>query len=110
MSDWSIRTRDPERGRIETEWRQDISQRTQGLLFRNRFQERNRLTVSIRPHGPFNTRVRVFNHREERPPGGAEAFRWGRLDASPELVKALMARIQKILKEGQRLLVIGTLP
>ncbi len=75
---------DKGRGRIVTQWLYRESERRMGVLRRDYWKERHRLTLRIKDRGQ-ETEVMVYGIAEEKRPGGTQAYRWERIQSSGDL-------------------------
>ncbi len=75
---------DKGRAMIVTQWLYRESERRMGVLRRDYWKERDRLTLRIKDRGQ-ETEVTVYGIAEEKRPGGTQAHRWERIQSSGDL-------------------------
>ncbi len=94
----ALARREPDSGRIETDWIERPARRTQGLLLEGHYVERLRFIVDVNPADQeSSTEVWLGVEREERPPGGSRALRWTRTEPPEGLGRELLAAILRRL-------------
>ena len=95
-----IKTKDTEKGVLETQWIKGWSNiRTSGLVLEGRWQARYRLLVEVSGE-QGKTYVSVYSLCEEKAPGGSRAYRWERTVSDGENEQAFLMKLEGILNNS----------
>ena len=95
-----IKTKDKEKGIVETQWIKGWSNsRTSGLVLEGRWQARYCLFVQV-TGGQGKTYVSVYSLCEEKALGGSRAYRWERVASDGENEQAFLTKLEGILKNS----------
>ncbi|MBF8276078.1 MAG: hypothetical protein HW390_1151 [Candidatus Brocadiaceae bacterium] len=95
-----IKTKDKEKGILETQWIKGWSKtRTSGLVLEGRWQARYCLFVQV-TGGQGKTYVSVYSLCEEKAPGGSRAYRWERTASDGENEQAFLTKLEGILNNS----------
>ncbi len=97
MNDASLQTVDKERGYVQTHWVQGWGDKKFGVLAPlgsgGSWQRRARCRIWLHPQND-STAVKVQLDIEEKPPGGAMAYRWTRVVPTAEELKDVFRSIE----------------
>ncbi len=95
-----IKTKDKEKGILETQWIKGWSKtRTSGLVLEGRWQARYCLFVQV-TGGQGKTYVSVYSLCEEKAPGGSRAYRWERATSDGANEQAFLTKLEGILNNS----------
>ena len=95
-----IKTKDKEKGEVETQWIKGWSTtKTTGLLLEGQWQARYRLFVQV-TGGQGKTYVSVYSLCEEKAPGGSRAYRWERTTSDGVTEQAFLKKLENILNNS----------
>lgn len=95
-----IKTKDIEKGVLETQWIKGWSKtRTTGLILEGQWQARYRLFVQV-TGGQSKTYVSVRSLCEEKSPGGSRAYRWERTTSDGVTEQAFLKKVESILNNS----------